>query len=87
MHNGRKFRALNVIDEFSRECLVIRVACKLKAADVADMLSDPFNRCGTSAHVRSDDGPKFIAKSVKSWIAGVCSRSTCITPGSPWENG
>jgi transposase InsO family protein len=86
-HEGRKFRMLNVIDEFSRECLAIRVARKLKAADVIDVLCDLFILRGVPAHIRSDNGPEFIAKSVQSWIAGVGSRTAYITPGSPWENG
>ncbi|GJD89282.1 IS3 family transposase ISMex5 [Methylobacterium hispanicum] len=68
-HDGRKFRMLNVLDEFSRECLAIRVDRKLKAADVIDVLSDLFILRGVPAHIRSDNGPEFIAKSVQSWIA------------------
>ncbi|MGC5780216.1 IS3 family transposase [Methylobacterium sp. NFXW15] len=86
-HDGRKFRMLNVLDEFSRECLAIRVDRKLKAADVIDVLSDLFILRGVPAHIRSDNGPEFIAKSVQSWIAAVGTRTAYITPGSPWENG
>lgn len=86
-HDGRKFRMLNVLDEFSRECLAIRVDRKLKAADVIDVLSDLFILRGVPAHIRSDNGPEFIAKSVQSWIAAVGARTAYITPGSPWENG
>jgi transposase InsO family protein len=85
-HDGRKFRMLNVVDEFTRECLAIRVARKLKAADVIDVLSDLFILRGVPAHIRSDNGPEFIAKSVQSWIAAVGARTAYITPGSPWEN-
>ncbi len=59
-HDGRKVRLLNVIDEFTRECLAIRVARKLKAPDVIDVLSDLFILRGVPAHVRSDNGPEFI---------------------------
>ncbi|MDQ7761970.1 IS3 family transposase, partial [Xanthomonas sontii] len=86
-HDGRKFRMLNVLDEFTRECLAIRVDRKLKAADVIDVLSDLFILRGVPAHIRSDNGPEFIAKSVQSWIAAVGARTAYITPGSPWENG
>jgi transposase InsO family protein len=86
-HDGRKFRLLNVIDEFTRECLAIRVARKLKAADVIDVLSDLFILRGVPAPGRSDDGPEFIAKSVQKWIAAVGAKTAYITPGSPWENG
>ena len=86
-HNGRKYRMLNVIDEFTRECLAIRVARKLKAQDVIDVLSDLFSLRGVPGHIRSDNGPEFIAKAVQDWIAAVGSTTAYIEPGSPWENG
>ena len=86
-HNGRKYRMLNVIDEFTRECLAIRVARKLKALDVIDVLSDLFSLRGVPGHIRSDNGPEFIAKAVQDWIAAVGSQTAYIEPGSPWENG
>jgi putative transposase len=86
-HNGRKFRMLNVIDEFTHECLAIRVARKLKADDVIDVLSDLFIMRGVPAYIRSDNGPEFVAKSVQAWIKGVGAKTAYIAPGSPWENG
>ena len=86
-HDGRKFRMLNVVDEFTRECLAIRVARKLKAIDVIDVLSDLFSLRGVPKHIRSDNGPEFIANSVQAWITGVGARTVYIAPGSPWENG
>ena len=86
-HNGRKFRMLNVIDEFTRECLAIRVDRRLKSTEVIDVLSDLFILRGVPGHVRSDNGPEFIAKAVREWIAGVGARTAFIEPGSPWENG
>jgi transposase InsO family protein len=62
---------LNVIDEFTRECLAIRVDRKLKSLDVIDVLSDLFILRGVPEHVRSDNGPEFIAKAVRQWIAAV----------------
>jgi transposase InsO family protein len=56
--DGRKFRMLNVVDEFTRECLTIRVGRKLGAADVIDALADLFIARGTPAHIRSDNGPE-----------------------------
>ena len=64
-HNGRKYRMLNVIDEFTHECLAIRVSRKLKARDVIDVLSDLFSLRGVPGHIRSDNGPEFIARSVR----------------------
>jgi putative transposase len=86
-HNGRKFRMLNVIDEFTRECLAIRIDRRLKSTDVIDVLSDLFILRGVPGHVRSDNGPEFIAKAVREWIAAVGARTAFIEPGSPWENG
>jgi putative transposase len=86
-HDGRKVRMLNVIDEFTHECLAIRVARKLKAADVIDVLSDLFILRGVPGHIRSDNGPEFVAKAVQAWITAVGAKTAYIAPGSPWENG
>jgi putative transposase len=86
-HDGRRYRMLNVIDEFTRECLAIRVDRKLNSIDVVDLLSDLFILRGIPGHVRSDNGPEFIAKAVREWIAAVGAKTAYIEPGSPWENG
>lgn len=86
-HNGRKFRMLNVIDEFTRECIAIRVSRRLKAVDVIDVLSDLFILRGIPSHIRSDNGPEFIAKALREWITIVGAKTAYIMPGSPWENG
>jgi transposase InsO family protein len=86
-HDGRKYRMLNVIDEFTHECLAIRVNRKLKAIDVIDVLSDLFILRGVPGHIRSDNGAQFIAKVVQEWIAAVRAKTAYIAPGSPWENG
>ena len=85
--DGRRFRMLNVVDEFTRECLAIRVGRQLKATDVIDVLADLFIARGTPGHIRSDNGPEFAAIAVKGWITGVGARTAFIEPGSPWENG
>jgi putative transposase len=86
-HDGRKIRMLNIIDEFTRECLAIRVARKLKGTDVIDILTDLFILRGVPGHVRSDNGPEFIAKAVQAWITAVGAQTAYIAPASPWENG
>ena len=78
---------LNVIDEFTRECLAIRVNRKLRSTDVIDVLSDLFILRGIPGHIRSDNGPEFVAKAVREWIAAVGAKTAYIEPGSPWENG
>ena len=82
--DGRKFRMLCVVDEFTRECLAIRVARKLGAADVIDVLADLFIARSAPAHIRSDNGAEFTASTVKGWIAGVGAKTAYIEPGSPW---
>jgi hypothetical protein len=78
---------LNLIDEFTRECLMIRIDRKLKSTDVIDVLSDLFILRGVPGHIRSDNGPEFIAQAVREWIAAVGAKTALIEPGSPWENG
>ena len=86
-HDGRKYRMLNVIDEFTHECLAIRIDRRLKAIDVIDVLSDLFILRGVPEHIRSDNGPEFVAKAVQEWIGAVGAKTAYIAPGSPWENG
>ena len=86
-HDGRKIRMLNVVDEFTRECLTIRVDRRLNSTSVIDVLSDLFILRGVPGHIRSDNGPEFIAKAVQAWIHAVGAKTAYITPGSPWENG
>lgn len=78
---------LNVIDEFTHECLAIRVSRKLKATDVIDVLSDLFILRGVPEHIRSDNGAEFVAKAVQDWVTAVGAKTAYIAPGSPWENG
>ena len=84
---GKAFRTLNIIDEFSRECLAIRVKRKLNSTDVIDALTDLFILRGAPRFIRSDNGPEFVALAVRDWIAAVGARTAYIEPGSPWENG
>ena len=78
---------LNIIDEFTHECLAIRIDRRLKAIDVIDVLSDLFILRGLPEHIRSDNGPEFVAKAVQGWISAVGAKTAYIAPGSPWENG
>ena len=86
-HDGRKYRMLNVLDEYTHEAIAIRVARRLNSTDVIDVLSDLFTLRGIPGHIRSDNGPEFIAKAVQEWIAAVGAKTAYIAPGSPWENG
>lgn len=86
-HDGRTFRMFNVVDEFTRECLAIKVARKLNSKDVLDVLSQLFIARGVPKHVRSDNGSEFIATRMQNWFRKLELRPLFITPGSPWENG
>jgi len=86
-HNGVPFRILNVIDEFTRECLAVRVARSLTHQNVLAMLADLFVHRGVPVHIRSDNGSEFTAKKVRSWLARLKVKPLFIEPGSPWENG
>jgi transposase InsO family protein len=78
---------LNIIDEFTGECLAIRVDRKLRSTDVIDLLPDLFILRGVPGHICSDHGPEFIARAVREWITAGGARTAYIEPGSPWENG
>jgi len=85
--DGRVYRTLNIIDEYTREALMIRVDRKLNSTDVLDALTDLFILRGPPEYIRSDNGPEFIARKVRDWIAAVGTKTAYIEPGSPWENG
>ncbi len=86
-HDGRTFRMLTVIDEYSRECLAIEVARRLRSDDVLQVLAELFVRHGPTDHIRSDNGAEFTAKAVRTWLQRVDVKTLYIEPGSPWENG
>ena len=86
-HDGKAFRMLTVIDENTRECLAIWVKRKLNSQDVLCVLAKLFVRHGPPEHIRSDNGPEFVAKAVREWLGRLQVETLFITPGSPWENG
>ncbi len=86
-HEGRAFRMLTVIDEFSRECLAIVVGRRINSNDVLYTLADLFISRGIPAQIRSDNGPEFCAKAVREWLGRLGVGTLFIEPGSPWENG
>ena len=78
---------LTVIDEHSRECLAIETQRRLRSQDVLETMADLFLTHGMPAHIRSDNGPEFIAKALRDWLKRVGVKTLFIEPGSPWENG
>ena len=85
--NGRAFRILTVIDEFTRECLRIKVNRKIKTQDVTDELFTLFILRGIPEHIRSDNGTGFTARAIRKWLNHFGVKTLFIEPGSPWENG
>jgi transposase InsO family protein len=85
--NGSSLKMLTLIDEYSRQCLRIEVGRKLKSKDVLDALAGAMVERGVPHHIRSDNGPEFIAREVQDWLKemGICT--IYIDPGSPWQNG
>jgi putative transposase len=86
-HDGRTVRVLTLIDEYTRECLALRVARRLGSLDVLDTVADVMLMRGIPVHLRSDNGPEFIAACVRQWLATMGVGTLYIEPGSPWENG
>jgi len=85
--DGKAFKILNIIDEYTRECLATRVNRKIKADDVIDQLYNLFVFRGVPEHIRSDNGPEFTARVVRKWLSSLGVKTLFIEPGSPWENG
>jgi hypothetical protein len=85
--NGVPLKMLTLIDEYSRQCLRIEVGLKLKSKEVLDALAGAMAERGVPHHIRSDNGPEFIARDVQDWLEemGICT--IYIDPGSPWQNG
>lgn len=84
---GKAYRMLNIIDEYTRECLAIRIKRRLNSRDVLDVLSKLFLEKGIPENIRSDNGPEFIATALRNWLEKMKVKTLFIEPGSPWENG
>jgi putative transposase len=86
-HDGRTLRILTLIDEYTRECLALRVERRLNSFEVINTLADVMLRRGIPEHIRSDNGPEFIAYQLRQWLGKVGTQTLYIERGSPWENG
>jgi putative transposase len=86
-YDGRTVRMLNLIDEHSRECLMIRSERRWSSAKVIEALADVMVTKGVPENLRSDNGPEFVARDLRKWLAGTGTKTAYIEPGSPWENG
>ena len=85
--DGRAFRILTMLDEYTRECLAVKVDRRISSQDVIDQLYYLFLFRGVPEHIRSDNGPEFTAKAIRNWLNRLGVKTLFIEPGSPWENG
>jgi transposase InsO family protein len=86
-HDGRAFRILSIIDEYSRECLCAKVGRNLRVEDVLEIWTGLFCRYGIPEYIRSDNGAEFTVHKVRKWLEQLAVQTMYIEPGSPWENG
>jgi len=85
--DGRAFRILTILDEYTRECLLILLERHIGSQEVIDQLFHLFVFKGIPEHIRSDNGPEFTAREVRRWLGRLGVKTLFIEPGSPWENG
>ena len=85
--DGRPFKVLTIVDEFTRECLALEVGRSIRSGDVIGVLRELFLVRGVPRHIRSDNGPEFIAKQLRRWLEDHRVGPLYIEPGAPWENG
>lgn len=86
-HDGRPLRMLTIIDEYTRECLAIRVERRFSSRDVLMTLARLFIQRGTADYIRSDNGSELTATTLRDWLKRLGVKTLFIEPGSPWENG
>lgn len=85
--DGRPLKWFTLIDEFTRECVALQVARRMTGGAVVEILAEVVRRRGAPAHIRSDNGPEFIAQSIRAWMHRTGIEALYIEPGAPWENG
>jgi transposase InsO family protein len=85
--DGRPIRILVIIDEYSRECLSMHVARRIRSEDVLEQICELFLTWGVPENIRSDNGSEFTANAIRSWLEELGVAMLYIEPGSPWENG
>lgn len=85
--NGRSLKWLSIVDEYTRECLALVTARSIAAQDVIDVVAELFVLRGAPQHLRSDNGPEFIARRLRRWLEWTEAKTLYIAPGAPWENG
>jgi transposase InsO family protein len=85
--DGRRLKCMPIIDEYTRECLVLEVGRSITSTDIVDVLDRLIGKRGAPSFIRSDNGPEFVANAVRSHLADLDVETRFIAPGAPWENG
>jgi putative transposase len=85
--NGRSLKWLSIMDEYTRQCLALEVGRTMTAGDVIDVLIELTQTRGVPKHIRSDNGPEFIAAAIRRWLGSSGIEALYIEPASPWQNG
>jgi transposase InsO family protein len=85
--DGRPLKWLTLVDEYTRECLVLHAAASLTGADVRRLLAGVVGRRGAQTRIRSDNGSEFICAALVGWLPGVGAKPIPVAAGKPWENG
>ena len=85
--DGRPLKWFTLVDEYTRECLALEVGRGMTAQAVGAVLAGVVRERGVARHIRSDNGPEFIAKAIRAWVASAGLETLYIDPGAPWENG
>lgn len=85
--SGSTLKCLSIVDEYTRECLALKLGRNITSEDVIDTLAELFAMRGVPCHIRSDNGPEFIAKPLRRWLEQLEIETLYVAPGSPWQNG
>ncbi len=85
--DGQQIRFLNIVDEYTRVCLKIKVGRSITSEDAIDTLAELFAMHGVPKRLRCDNGPEFISDAIKNWLVKIGVGVLYIEPGSPWQNG
>lgn len=85
--SGQSLKWLSIVDEYTRRCITLDVSRNMTSEDVIDRLAELFTIYGVPEHIRSDNGPEFIAKAIQQWLASLSVKTLYVEPGSPWQNG
>jgi transposase InsO family protein len=85
--DGRPLKWLSLVDEYTRECLVLHADGSITGADVRRIVARVIGRRGAPTRIRSDNGSEFVCEALVDWLPGVGAQPIPVAAGSPWENG